>query len=280
MKKMCISLLVGLGLIWCSTASAILIDPYDNFLAPDGYYGLFYQNYYTADNLALSSGNLDIDLTANVSILRGIKYFKVADFPLAFQVILPFGEVKETKLLNEKSSGLGDLIFGPGAFLYADEKTNTYISYWFYAFAPTGEWDSNQAINLGKNTWYFEHQLAFGKMLGNVVCDMNLNFYHFTKESDTDYTAPNRFELEASVAYPVTEQLLLGLNGGGYWDLDDGEVNGASVPETKMRRVQFGPSVNYQFTENFGANLRWTHDFSVSNDTEGDDVWLRLAYAF
>jgi hypothetical protein len=280
MKKPLFSFALGLTLLWASSASAILIDPYDNFLAPDGYYGLVYANYYTADKLVTAGGDLDIDLQATVGILRGLKYFHIADIPVALQVIVPFGEVKETKLLNEKSSGLGDIIFGPGVFLHANQDNNTYLSYWFYAFAPTGEWDAAQAINLGRNTWYFEHQLAFAKMLGAFVYDMNLNFYHFTEESDTNYKAPNRFELEVSLAYPVTEQLMLGVNGGGYWDLDDGEINGVTAPDTKARRVQFGPSVNYQFNEKLGGNLRWTHDFSVSNDTEGDDIWLRFAYAF
>ncbi len=280
MKRTLISLVLGLVLFWGSSASAILVDPYDNFLAPDGYYGLYYQNFYTADKLVVPGGDLDIDLQANVGILRGLKYFHVADIPVAFQVIVPFGEVKETKLLNEKSSGLGDVIFGPGVFLHANQETNTYISYWFYAFAPTGDWDKNQTINLGRNAWYFEHQLAFAKMMGSFIYDMNLNFYHFTEESDNDYTAPNRFELEASLAYQVNDQLVLGVNGGGYWDMDDGEVNGTSVADTKAKRVQLGPSLNYQFNEKLGANLRWTHDISVSNDTEGDDIWLRFAYAF
>lgn len=280
MKKTLFSFVLGITLLWAGTASAILIDPYDNFLAPDGYYGLVYGNYYTADKLVTDSGDLDVDLQANVAILRGLTYFHVANIPVALQVIVPFGEVKETKLLHEKSSGLGDIIFGPGVFLHADQETNTYLSYWFYAFAPTGEWDSNQTINLGRNAWYFEHQLAFAKMMGNFVYDMNLNFYQFTKESDNNYQAPNRFELEASLAYQVNDKLSLGVNGGGYWDLDDAEVNGVSVPETKAKRLQLGPSINYQFTEQLGGNLRWTHDISVSNDTEGDDFWLRLAYAF
>jgi hypothetical protein len=280
MKKLTMTLCLGLTLFWASSACAILIDPYDNFLAPDGYYGLVYGNYYTADKLVTSSGNLDVDLQATVSILRGLKYFHVADIPVAFQVIVPFGEVKETKLFNEKSSGLGDIIFGPGVFLHADQETNTYLSYWFYAFAPTGEWDATQALNLGRNTWYFEHQLAFGKMMGAFVYDMNLNFYHFTEESDNNYTAPNRFEFEASLAYQATEQLSVGLNGGGYWDLDDGEIDGNSVAETKAKRVQLGPSLNYQINEKLGCNLRWTHDLSASNDTKGDDFWLRFAYAF
>jgi len=282
MKKLIMTLCLGLILQWSSTAGAVLVDPYDNFLAPDGVYGLLYGNYYHASELTGSNGDkiAAIDLTAKVSLLRGIGYFHAGKLPLSFQVIIPFGEVKETKLLKEKSSGLGDVIFGPGVFLYADQEKNTYVSYWFYAFAPTGKWDRNQTINLGQNHWYFEHQLAFSKMFGSVIGDLNLNYYHHTEEKDNNYTAPDRFEVEASLGYQLTDKLVIGLNGGGYWDRENGKANGAKVPDSKMKRLQIGPTLGYTLTDKIGLNLRWTHDISSENDTKGDDVWLRLSYVF
>ena len=109
MKKTVIALCLGLTLFWVGTASAVLIDPYDNILPPDGFYGLFYGNYYQADQFNDSSGNkaADIDLTAKVGVLRGLYYRHLGKVPLAFQLIVPFGELKETQLLQEKSSGLG-----------------------------------------------------------------------------------------------------------------------------------------------------------------------------
>ncbi len=271
-----------LALLWATASQAILVDPYDNILAPDGYYGLVYLNYYQADELVGPDGDkaADIDLTAKVAIVRPLAYFHVGPVPAAFQVIVPFGKVEETDLLDESSSGLGDIIFGPGIFLYTNQDTNTYVSYWFYVFTPTGEWDKDQAINLGQNHWYFEHQLAFNQILGKWVLDMNLNYYHHLEEPDNDWKAPPRFELELSLAYQLTDRLILGLNGGGYWDLDNAEMDGTEVDDTKAKRIQFGPTLGYQITDRFGANLRWTRDLSAANDVKGDDVWLRFSYAF
>jgi hypothetical protein len=282
MKRWIVTLGLALALGRVAPAQAILVDPYDNVLAPDGFYGLAYLNYYTADEFTGPNGNkaASIDLTATVGILRPLAYFHLGPVPMAFQVIVPFGRVEEDKVFKEDSSGLGDIVFGPGIFLYANENSMTYLSYWFYVFAPTGEWDKNQAINLGQNHWYFEHQLAVHQMLGKVVFDANLNYYHHTEESDNDFKAPPRFEVEASLAYQLTDQFVLGVHGGGYWDLDEAEINGVSEPETKAKRVQLGPTLGYQFTERLGANLRWTRDVSAANDTKGDDVWLRVAYAF
>lgn len=282
MKRWIVTLGLALALAWTGPARAILVDPYDNVLAPDGVYALGYFNYYTADEFAGPDGNkaASIDLTATVGIARVLAYKTIGPVPLAFQVIVPFGRVEEDKIFKEDSSGIGDIVFGPGVFLYANQGAGTYISYWFYAFAPTGEWDKDQAINLGQNHWYFEHQLAVAQLLGKLVFDMNLNYYHHTEEPDNDYKAPPRFELEASLAYQVTDKLVLGVNGGGYWDLDEAEQNGSSVSDTKAKRVQFGPTLGYQITDKLGANLRWTHDFSAANDTKGDDIWLRASYAF
>ncbi|MEJ2699785.1 MAG: transporter [Desulfuromonadales bacterium] len=282
MKKLIIILFAGLVLQWASSARAILIDPYDNFLPPDGFYGLLYGNYYHAGQLNDGDGHkaANIDLTAKVTVLRGLYYHHVGKIPLAFQLIIPVGEVKETKLLNEKSSGLGDITFGPAVFLYNNEQSNTYLSYWFYVTAPSGEYDKNQTINFGQDNWYFEHQLAFEQIWKGFVYDMNLNYYHHLKDSDSDYKAPQRFEVEASLAYQVTDKLVLGVNGGGYWDLQDAKVQDTPVDGTKAERLQFGPTLGYQVTDKLGVNLRWTHDMVSENDTEGDDVWLRLAYAF
>lgn len=38
--------------------------------------------------------------------------------------------------------------------------------------------------------------------------------------------------------------------------------------------------MGYNITQNLGVNLRWTHDLASSNDTKGDDVWMRVSYAF
>jgi len=265
-----------------SARASVLIDPYDNILAPDGFYALGYFNYTQADEFMGSSGDKaeDVDFTATIGILRPIAYFHLGPVPLAFQAIVPFGKIEETDVLDEDSSGLGDIIFGPGVFLYTNEKSGSYVSYWFYAYAPTGEWDNEQFLNLGQNHWYFEHQLALFQSFGKLVADVNLNYYHHTEEPDNDLQAPPRFEVAVSVAYPLTEKLMVGAHGGGYWDLDDYEADGDSIDGTNGRKVSLGPTATYQFTQKLGSTLRWTHDLSAANDFKGDDLWLRLNYAF
>lgn len=282
MKKLICSMFLVLACFWSGTANAVLVDPNDNALAPDGFYGLFYGNYYHADEFTGPDGKkaAGADLTATIGLMRLIGYKHLGKLPAAFQVILPFGEVEEKKLFAQKSSGVGDLTFGPGVFLYSSEEAKTHVSYWLYLFAPTGDWDKTKTINLGRNHWSFEHQLAVNTQFNKFIGDMNLNFYHHAKETDNDLHRPQRFELEASLAYQATDRLVVGLNGGGYVDLDEVEVAGADVADTRSRRWQVGPSIGYSMTDRLGVNLRWTKDVSAMNDSKGDDIWLRLSYAF
>ncbi len=282
MKKLTMRLVLLLMFLGATNASAVMVDFYDNALPPQGVYGLLYGNYYHADQFTDGDGHkaVSADLTASIAIARVVGYKTLGNIPFAFQAILPFGELKETKLFKESSSGIGDLAFGPAVFLYHNDDTRTYLSYWFYVMAPTGEWDKGQSINLGGHHWYFEHQLALNKQFGSLVYDMNLNYYQHSEESDTKTSNPDRIEVEASMGYQLTEKLTLGLNGGFYRDLGKIKVQGDKVADSQAERWQIGPSLGYMFNDRLGLNLRWTHDIKAINDSRGDDLWLRLGYSF
>lgn len=282
MKKMVTTVLVCLFCMLGSQAEAILIDPYDNVPAPDGIYGLLYGNYYHADEFTDGHGDkaISADLSAEVSVLRMLAYKNIGNWLTTFQLIVPFGQMEEKKVFDERSSGIGDVVFGPGIFLYQNDDIKTYISYWFYIFAPTGEWDKDQAINLGLNHWYFEHQLAFNVQMGKFVYDMNLNYYHHTEEPDNNLELPDRFELETSLAYQITDRLIAGFVAGGYVDLGNAEISGDKLSGTKAERWQIGPCVGYTLTDRLSLNLRWTNDVASKNDSKGDDIWLRVGYVF
>lgn len=267
---------------FAGNALAININPNDNILAPDGYYGLVYGEWYSADRFNDKDGDklADADLNVMVTLLRPIYYFHIGSLPVAMQAIIPFGKVSERDMIDESSSGVGDVVVGPGAFLYTNADTATYLSLWLFVTAPTGKWDEDQTVNLGGHHWYFEPQLAVNQTWGQVVFDMNLNYYIHMEEPTNDYQAPNRFEIETSLVYNVTPALALGINGGGYWDMSDAKVDGETIDDTKATRIQFGPTLAYQINDKMGFNLRWTNDLVSKNDFQGNDVWARLSYAF
>lgn len=271
-------------LLCCSTsAQAVFLDPYDNVLFPDGFYTSIYGNFYSAGKRTDSQGDeSNADFTVLTSTVRASYYKKILDIPTVFQVGIPFGEIREKSggALKERSSGLADIWFGPGVFLYSNEKTQTHISYWFYAYAPTGQFNKNNTYaNLGWNHWYFENQLAVAQGYGNFIFDMLLNHYIHTRERDLIET-PDRLELDTSLGYQVTPKFLVGLNLGGHWDLGDYKQGGTTFKNSGAERYEFGPVLAYTFTDKFSATLRWNYDMFSRNDTKGNDFWVRISYAF
>ena len=283
MKNLMCALSLSMLLLWSASAQAVFLDPYDNALFADGLYGSVYANLYTSDERTDSRGDKvgDTDFSALVTTVRASYYKTLLNVPVVFQVGIPFGEVREKKTATETSTGLGDIWFGPGVFLYKNPETSTYLSYWFYAYAPTGEFDKNHSYsNMGWNHWYFENQLAFSKVYGKFILDANINHFFHAEEKDNQVETPDRLELEGSLAYQVTDKFIAGLNLEGHWDLGDYKVAGATLQDSGATRYEVGPVVGYTFNDKLSATLRWNHDVSSKNDLKGDSYWLRLAYTF
>jgi hypothetical protein len=277
-----LAMMLGLAAAVPARAAVVFIDSYDNALAPDGTYALLYPNHFQASEFRdANNAKSDADLKLDLVFFRALTYKHVGKLPLAFQVILPVGNLDESSLFDSSSSGVGDLIFGPGVFLYTSEKTATAVSYWFYAYAPTGAFDETKVLNLGGNRWYFEHQLAVNQVIAKkLVIDANVNFYHFTEEPELQTRSPLRFELAAIAGYQFTDKLLAGIHGGAYWDLGDIETAGVTTPDTQARKAAVGPALSYQWTPKLGTTFRYTRDVSARNDFVGNDFWLRASYAF
>lgn len=282
MKKTISVFAAGVLLAWAVSAQAVFLDAYDNALAPDGLYAIAYQNIFVTKAFNDSKGNkaADIDYSSYQTTVRAAYYKTVAGVPIVLQVGIPVGSVTEKKS-GEKSSGLGDIWGGPGVFLYKDDTSKTYLSNWVYFFAPTGDFDKNHSwANQGLNHWYFQEQVAFSKTWDKVVLDANLNYYIHTKEKDKKIETPDRLETEISLGYQATDKLLVGLDFGGHWDLADYKIAGVTQSDTAAERYEVGPILAYNFTDKFGATVRWNHDISSKNDFKADSVWLRASYAF
>lgn len=271
------------GLLLAGPARALVVnDPYDNIEVPDGLYGLVYGLYSHASKANGPEGKsvARADFTLDLIVLRAVAYKHINDLPIGFQVIVPFGVIEEHKIYDEQSSGLGDVVFGPGIFLYKNNESNTHLSYWFYVYAPTGDFDKKRTINLGQGVWYYEHQLSINQTIGNVVVDANVDYFWYSKENQAEVEFPDRFQIDLSAAYKINDKFSMGLNGGVYWDLDDWKAKNDEIANTKAHKIQGGPELVYQITDKLGVSLRWLHDFAATNDFKGDDIWLRVNYAF
>jgi hypothetical protein len=291
MKKNSLILCAVVGLILAFTiqARAMVLDFGDNTASAPGFYGYLYFNNYTAEKSMDHKGDTaaDLDLSYNVGTLKPMYYFKLWKHTVAVGVSLPFGSVSARNSLGEKetSSGIGDIVFAPGVFLYENEKSGTYISFWENISAPAGNWSESRALrggpNLGLHYWFLQHQLAFAQtfLKGKVSYDMNVSYYQRFEEPKLDLRAGDSIEVEGIVGYGITDALRAGIYADFWTDVWDTKSNGVRIDNSKRLFFGIGPGVSYTIGK-FSANLRFVPDVVSENGPKGYQTWLRVMYSF
>jgi hypothetical protein len=282
---MVVSLIVALAI----PAQATVLDFGDNAASPPGFYGYLYYNNYWAKTLTDHTGDsvADLDLSYNVGTIKPFYYFKLWNHTLAVTAGLPFGSVSSRNSVGQRetSSGIGDVVFAPGIFLYENAKTGTYISFWENISAPTGNWSENRTLrggpNLGLHYWFLQHQLAFSQTLfkGKIGYDMNVSYYQRFEEPTLDLRAGDSVEVEGILGYGITDSLRAGIYADFWTDVRDTRVNGARIDESKRLFFGIGPSLSYSIGK-FSFNFRFVPDVVSENGPKGYQTWLRAVYSF
>jgi hypothetical protein len=283
------SVMISLTFCFVFPVQATVLDFQDNVANPPGFYGYIYYNNYTAGRLTDHVGKKvsDLDLSYNVGTLKPTYYFKLWDRTFAINASIPFGTVSSRNSLGEKerSSGLGDITLSPGIFLYENNQTGTFLSFWEVVSMPTGNWSEGRSLrggpNLGLHYWYLEHQLSFAQLLwkGKVSCDMNINYFQRFKEPRLDIRAGDCFEVEGILGYGITDKLRAGVYADYWTDVRDTEVDGAKIDDSKRKFFSIGPSLTYG-TEKWAVHFRFVPDVMSENGPKGFQTWLRFLYSF
>jgi len=275
-------------------SKALVLDFYDNVAAPPGFYSLFYFNYVDQPRLVDNAGkntqggpagNQNYDLSAEIAILRPVYYFKGLGMLWAFNAIIPYGKVQARDLATgdkESSTGLGDINIGPAVFLYQNDKTMTYVSFWEFVSLPTGDYSKDRAMasgaNMGYNHVYLEHELAFSTSFvenSKVSYDMNINY--FTHFNGPDIHPADVLECEGILGYGITNNLRAGIYATYWAELEKAKMFG--VEYDKRTFFSVGPSIAYS-KEKWGVNFRWVEDVMAKNGPEGRQFFLRFNYSF
>ena len=157
-----------------STVNAVDIIP-GNAIAPPPKVNVF-----TATYSALNTGKqyinskeqaLDTKADASVIMLRYTRTFNFLDQPAAFYIQPSFGKVKPGGILasNNDSSGLGDTAFAFAYWPYSNRQAGSYLGTVAYLVTPTGEYDSNELINLGQNRYSGAFQIGYHRKLSHKL---------------------------------------------------------------------------------------------------------------
>jgi hypothetical protein len=276
-------------LILSGFARADVLDPLDNSAAPPGTAVLVsYLSHQHYPDITDSNGDkADLGLDVSSLVIRPVYFIgKIADkVSYGVNAIIPgvHLELDSDNVFgapSSKTNGLGDIGISPFIYLYENQESQLFISFWEFIFMPTGNYDSDKAINIGRDTWWFQHQLAFGWYPGKFGIDFNINYFQFPESDELKYDEPDALELETVVHYAVTDKLRVGINAAYWQGLDDAEIDGTVLPDSEPMNVKLGLNLSYTVQENITIGLRWMHDVESENSPMGDWIYIKASYAF
>ncbi|MBK9520223.1 MAG: transporter [Rhodocyclaceae bacterium] len=239
-------------------------------------------NPFSPDHMIVSTANID----ANVAIASYAHTFSLFDRSAAALVLVPMGNVSGDvtvagKSLHQATNGYGDPmvefnmnIIGPSA---QDNlaKAMRYepgfsVDVLVDLALPIGQYNSNQALNLGQNRWYGRLGAPINVQIGPWVPGRRttLEFlpavWIFGKNNDlvgqTLKTDP-MFQLDAHLTRDFTEHFW-GSIDGQYYSHGKNTINGVSADGPSIKA--YGFTLGYQINENI--NLTAGYKSTLNND--------------
>jgi hypothetical protein len=128
---------------------------------------LLYALHVTADDVYAAGNRVplpgDLDLRANISLLRYVRFVKLGNMILDPQVIVPIAHQK-VGLSGQTTSGLGDVIFGATLWPIANAETGENLGLTAFISAPTGS-DKNHGFSVSNNRWATDLQVGYIRRL-------------------------------------------------------------------------------------------------------------------
>lgn len=226
--------------------------------------------------------DLDIDLVLDVlsatytfdTPVRGVTYTIGTAIPFGYANLdARIGRPFAVKVHGEDSFNLSDIVLTP-------LQLNWNVGKFHFKLAeaiimPTGDYDLNVAVNLGRNYWSFDTIGAvtwFNENSGTEVSAASGIMVN-TKNDKTNYDTGSEFHVDFSINQFILETFAIGLKGYYYKQVSDDSGSGAILGSYKSESVGIGPG--FLWTPKIaGGKLsiqgKWLHDFDADNRFESN----------
>lgn len=263
-------------------------------LAPIGSQNITIQGLYTRGNQALNSGtsNRDAKLDVDVAVFQYTKVFNKS----AFFVVIPTGKVKgelnnNDVLYSSTSSGFGDIQFGilrgiagmPSLNVkdYMKFRPDISIGVLSKVIIPSGEYNSNTAINLGANRYSFQIGFPTYYYKGESLVDPQLTTFEilpkitfFTKNNAplnaNSSTQKPIYALEGHISRGFFKNLWISgdflYQNGGETRVDGNDSN------DRRESLGMGVTANYNWSNNIST--KFTYGDSIYSNKDGEDGYF------
>ncbi|MGR2920596.1 transporter [Acinetobacter sp. RIT698] len=162
------SLLLMLSGMFVQYSHAIDVNVGDYTALPKGTNaGVFYYQHSQMEGYYQNGEKTRAESKSDIGIARFIHYTDIAGLRATPQIILPFGTVRHTQIgdtdLNN-ASGFADPVIASAFWLInrpEQGSSGRYLAFTPFIYLPVGQYDRNDAVNLGENRFKYDLQLAW-----------------------------------------------------------------------------------------------------------------------
>lgn len=271
----------------CLSAQALEVTPGDYEALPVGAtVGLVYYQHSTT-NSAYAQGHKassDFNLTSDIGILRLVHAYRLTDqLSIEPQILLPFGHVSSGGDASALGStrGVGDVTV-TAPLKYRLNDANDILAATVYLTAPTGNYDRDDALNLGENRWKADLQAAYIKHFGEKWAVDLVGDAIWYGDND-DFTANSvRREQDVSYAaqlmgrYIIDPGTSLAVGVGHSWG-GENRVDG-TAQDDRGENTNFRVTAAKFFTAQDQLQIQLGRDLAVENGPK-ENFRLNLRYA-
>lgn len=237
---------------------------------------------------------LDLDIFAVTNVAGGLYTFekKVLGTRFAIGGFAPFGyahlkatitEPMGNFFAKESSFNIGDAVLIPGSFFW--NKGKFHFNLYEMIFAPTGKYDINDLVNIGRNHWSFDTVLGITWMDQakgleiSVVTGIMVN----TSNKATDYNSGTEFHLDYMLNKFLSHTFAIGFHGYYYTQISGDSGTGAILGPFKGSSFGIGPGFMWvpKFTKGKLIIMgNWLHDLSATKRLKSDWAMIKLVRPF
>jgi hypothetical protein len=151
--------------------------------------------------------------------------------------------------------------------------------------APTGGYDLEEVVNLGRNYWSFDTVGAATWLSSKTGTEISIapGIMFNTRNQDTDYKTGAEFHLDFTINQFLSETFAVGLRGYYYRQVTGDSGSGARLGDFESRSVGIGPGLFWRPKEAGGRLAfvgKWMHDLHAKYRFKSDYVTLAVAWTF
>lgn len=236
---------------------------------------------------------LDVDLVLSLAAASYTFDAPAIGGTYTIAAVVPFGHAElEARLTgpaggrfnaSEDSFNVSDIFIIPLQFNW--NRGDFHVKFAQSVVAPSGAYDLDNVVNLGRNYWSFDTAAAVTWLKPETGTEISVQpgIMFNTENSKTNYKTGTEFHMDFVINQFVSKTIAIGLRGYWYNQVTGDSGSGAVLGDFESEGVAIGPG--FMWTPKFAAGKltvlgKWLHDVKATHRFDSDYGTVTAAWKF